>query len=156
MSEEFILKACKSCRRRIDTIIKKMVTILSKFTVLRLSSYFVVSFLKSKLILFYNRIIYYFTRIYLILLPYLVCYQYYYATYPWNRYCDWYISLIRVRLKNIFPTQLFFNQLLWDPTRLHFSISLILWNYLIEYHCWKMKLKSHFIEKVEIEKQPGQ
>ena len=33
MSEEFILKACKSFQTRVDTIIKKMVAILSKFTV---------------------------------------------------------------------------------------------------------------------------
>ena len=34
MSEEFILKACKLFRRRVDTITEKMVAILSKFTVL--------------------------------------------------------------------------------------------------------------------------
>ena len=45
MSEESILKACKSFRRRVDTIIEKMVTILSKVTVL-CRSYFVVYFLK--------------------------------------------------------------------------------------------------------------
>ena len=45
ISEEFILKACKSFSRRVDTIIeKKMTAILSKFTVLRLSSNFVVYF----------------------------------------------------------------------------------------------------------------
>ena len=39
MSEEFILKACKSFRRRVDTIIKKkVVAILSKFIVMCLSS----------------------------------------------------------------------------------------------------------------------
>ena len=38
-------------------------------TVLCLSSYFIVYFLKSKLILFYNRVIYYYTRIFPILLP---------------------------------------------------------------------------------------
>ena len=45
MSEEFILKACKSFRRRVDTIIekKKMTPVLSKFTVL-CPSYFVVYF----------------------------------------------------------------------------------------------------------------
>ena len=41
MSEEFILKVCKLFRRHVDTIIEKMVAILSKFTVLCLSSYFV-------------------------------------------------------------------------------------------------------------------
>ena len=41
MSDEFILKACKSFQRRVDTIIEKMAVILSKFTVLCLSSYFV-------------------------------------------------------------------------------------------------------------------
>ena len=41
MSEEFILKACRSFRRRVDTRIeKKLVAILSKF--LCLSCYFVV------------------------------------------------------------------------------------------------------------------
>ena len=43
MSENFILKACKSFRRCVDTIIEKMAAILSKFTVLCLS-YFVVYF----------------------------------------------------------------------------------------------------------------
>ena len=52
-----------------DTICeKKMVVIMSKFTVLSLSSYFVVYLFKSKLILFYNRINYYYTRIFLIIL----------------------------------------------------------------------------------------
>ena len=52
-SQDFILKEWKSFWRRVDTIIeKKMVAILSKFTVLCLSSYFVVYFLKLKLILF--------------------------------------------------------------------------------------------------------
>ena len=55
MSEEFILKSCKLLRRRVDTIIeKKMVAMLSKLTVLCLSSYFVVYILKCKLIKFYN------------------------------------------------------------------------------------------------------
>ena len=44
MSEEFILKACKSFRRRVDTIIeKKMAPTLNEFTVLCLS------FLKIKI-----------------------------------------------------------------------------------------------------------
>ena len=45
MSEEFILKACKSFQKRVDNITekkKKMETILSKFIVLCLSSYFVI------------------------------------------------------------------------------------------------------------------
>ena len=46
MSEEFILKECESFQRRVDTKIEKMVAIMSKFTVLRLSSYFVVYFKK--------------------------------------------------------------------------------------------------------------
>ena len=46
-----------------------MVAILSTFTILCLSSYFVVYFFKSKLILFFNRVVYYFTWIFLILLP---------------------------------------------------------------------------------------
>ena len=51
MSEEFILKACKSSRKCVDTIIekKKMAGILNKFTVLCLSCYFIV-FFKLKLI----------------------------------------------------------------------------------------------------------
>ena len=47
MSEEFILKACKSFQRHIDRIIEKIVAILIKFTVLCLSSYFVVYFLNQ-------------------------------------------------------------------------------------------------------------
>ena len=47
MSEEFILKTFKSFRRRVDLITeKKMAAILSKFTVLCLSSYFAVYFFK--------------------------------------------------------------------------------------------------------------
>ena len=51
-----------------------MVAILSKFTVLCPSSYFVVYFLKLKLklILSYNRVIDYYDRIFLILLLHLV------------------------------------------------------------------------------------
>ena len=46
MSEEFILKASKSFRRHVDIFEKKkkMVAILSKFTVLCLSSCFIVYF----------------------------------------------------------------------------------------------------------------
>ena len=68
MPEEFILKACKSFRRHVDKIIEKMEAILSNFSVLRLFSYFVVYFFELELILFYNRVIYYYTRIFLILL----------------------------------------------------------------------------------------
>ena len=47
ISEEYILKASESFQGRVDIIIeKKMVAILSKFTVLCLSSNFVVYFLK--------------------------------------------------------------------------------------------------------------
>ena len=50
MSGEFILKACKSFGWRVDAIIeKKMAALLSKFTILCLSSYFVVYFLKIKI-----------------------------------------------------------------------------------------------------------
>ena len=72
MSKKFLLMAYKSFRKRVNTIIekkKKIATILSKFTVLHLSSYFVVYILLSKLIFSYNRITYYYTRIFLILLP---------------------------------------------------------------------------------------
>ena len=44
MSEEFILKACKSFRRRFGTIIEKMLAILKKFTILCLCFYFTVYF----------------------------------------------------------------------------------------------------------------
>ena len=53
MAEEFILSTGKSFRRRVDAIPDKMMAILSRFTVLCLSAYFVVYFLKSKLILFF-------------------------------------------------------------------------------------------------------
>ena len=68
--EEFILKTCKSLQRRVDTAIeKKMVAILTKFTVLCISSsFFFVYFLKSKLISFYDRVVYYHFRIFLNLL----------------------------------------------------------------------------------------
>ena len=49
-----------------------MVSILSKFTVLCQSSYFVTFFLKLELILFYNRVIHYYTRIFKILLSHLI------------------------------------------------------------------------------------
>ena len=49
MFEEFILKTCKSFRRRVDTIIEKMVVVLSKFTVLCLHSYFVIYIFKIKI-----------------------------------------------------------------------------------------------------------
>ena len=69
MSEEFILKACKSLRSSVDTIIekKKMVAILNKFIVLCLSSYFAVYFFKIKINLIL--IVYYHTNIFLIFLP---------------------------------------------------------------------------------------
>ena len=47
MSEEFILKACKSFQRHIYAIIEKMGAILNKFTVLCLFSYFVAYFLNQ-------------------------------------------------------------------------------------------------------------
>ena len=68
MSKEFILQTCKSFQRRLDKIIEKMVSILYKFTDLCLSSYFVVYNRKLKLILFCNRVVGYYTRIFLILL----------------------------------------------------------------------------------------
>ena len=49
-----------------------MAAILGKFTVLFLSSSFVVYFIKSKLILFYYSVAYYHTRIFLISLPHAV------------------------------------------------------------------------------------
>ena len=65
MSEEFILKICwyNNWKK------KKMTAILSKFTVLSQSSYFIVYFLKLKLTLFYNRVDYYYYY-----------YYYYYST----------------------------------------------------------------------------
>ena len=44
-----------------------MISILSKITVLGLASYFVVYIFKLKLIMFYNRVVYYYTRKFLIL-----------------------------------------------------------------------------------------
>ena len=61
-SEEFILKVGKSFRRRSDTIIfKKWWPYWENLLFLRLFSYFVVYFFKQKLILFYNRVVYYYT-----------------------------------------------------------------------------------------------
>ena len=56
ISEEFILEACESFQRFVDTIIEKMVAILCKFTVFCLSSYFIVYLVKLKLIFFYYSI----------------------------------------------------------------------------------------------------
>ena len=47
ISEDFILLAGKLFWRRVDTIIEKMATILSKSTVLCLNFYFVVNFLNQ-------------------------------------------------------------------------------------------------------------
>ena len=58
MSEKIILEVCKSFRSHVDRIIEKMVARLSKFTVLCLSSYFMVNFQKLKLIPFYNTVVY--------------------------------------------------------------------------------------------------
>ena len=44
MSVEFIFRHANRFGRHVDTIIQKLVAILSKFTVLCLSSYFVVYF----------------------------------------------------------------------------------------------------------------
>ena len=67
MYEEFILKLF---RRRVDTMIEKIkVAILNQLTILYLFSYFIFYFLKLKLILFYNWVVYYYTRIFLIFLP---------------------------------------------------------------------------------------
>ena len=76
MCEKFISNPCKSFRRYVNTIIEKNVVILNKFTVLCLTSYSVY-FLILKSILFYYRVIYYYTRIFLILLPHPVW---------WNKY----------------------------------------------------------------------
>ena len=65
MYEEFIFKACKSFRRRVDTIIEKMAAIVCKFTILCLNFFFC----KLKLILFFNSVVFNYTRIFLILLP---------------------------------------------------------------------------------------
>ena len=50
---------------------------MSKFTVSCLSSYFAVYLLKLKLILFHNKVVYYYTRIFLILHPHSVEYTEY-------------------------------------------------------------------------------
>ena len=52
MSEEFILKACKSFRRRVDIIFEKIAAILSKYIVLCQSFHFVVYLFKLKLCFF--------------------------------------------------------------------------------------------------------
>ena len=49
-----------------------MVAILSKFSILCLSSYFVVYVFKTKLILFYNGVVYCYSRIFLIFLRYTI------------------------------------------------------------------------------------
>ena len=47
MSEEFILKECKSFRSRVDTITEKMAAIWSKLTVLCLSCFLLLIFLNQ-------------------------------------------------------------------------------------------------------------
>ena len=49
MFEKFILKACKSFWRRVDTIIEKILAILKKITDSFLGSYFVCSFFQIKI-----------------------------------------------------------------------------------------------------------
>ena len=60
MCEEFILNANRF-EGLLSKLLKKMVAILSKFTVLGLFSYFVVYFSQSKLILISNRVVYHYT-----------------------------------------------------------------------------------------------
>ena len=69
MSEEFILKACKSSRRHVDTIIEKKINKKNKRQPYLVNLLFFVYLLKLELILFYNRVVYYHMRIFLILLP---------------------------------------------------------------------------------------
>ena len=83
----------------------KVVAILSKFTVLCLSSYFVVYFFKLKFIWFYNRFIYYYTRIFLILLPHPV-YIYIY-TYTMMTHIHKITKLKKMFCKGIFGTTVY-------------------------------------------------
>ena len=64
MSGEFILKVCKSFRRRVDTTIKKNGSHIEL-----IYCFLSIFFFKLTLILFYNRVVYYYTRIFLILIP---------------------------------------------------------------------------------------
>ena len=76
-----------------------MPAILSKLTVLCLFSYFVVYFLKSKLILFYDRVVYYYIRIILILrLYHIYIYIYIYCIYILYIYMYIYILFSRLGL----------------------------------------------------------
>ena len=81
-----------------------MAAILSKFTVLCLSSYFAVYLLKLKSILFYNYVVYYYTRMFLILLPYAIyIYIYIYIYASLNK------ELGTFRLYDMFFNQAFFQ-----------------------------------------------
>ena len=75
MSEEFILKACKSFWRCINTIIEKLWSywVNSLFYVNLLILLLI--FLQLKIILFYNTVVYYYTRLFLIFLPHPVFLQ---------------------------------------------------------------------------------
>ena len=69
MSEEFILKACKSFQKCVDTIIEENGGLTEKIYCF-VSIFFVFYFFKSRLILFYNKVgYYYYSRIFLILHP---------------------------------------------------------------------------------------
>ena len=85
MSEEFILKASKLFRRGVHTIIekKKMAARLSKFTVFVHILILLYTF-TLKLNLIYNRLVYYYTRIFDILLRHPIYYIYCYGciAYP--------------------------------------------------------------------------
>ena len=94
MYTEIILKVSKSFQRRVDTITeKKMAVILSKFTVLCLSSHFLVYLFKLKLILIYNRVLYHYTRVFLILLPHPI---YIYIYIP-RRMTSWFRNVNKKR-----------------------------------------------------------
>ena len=66
-SEEFILKTCKSFRRRVDTMTEKNDSYIEWIN--RVSCYFVAYFQNKKITLFYKRVVYHWTRIFLILRP---------------------------------------------------------------------------------------
>ena len=69
MSEELILKACQWFQSRVDTIIKKKKRWPYWINLLYcVHFFFVVNFFELKLILFYHRVVYYHTKLFLIFL----------------------------------------------------------------------------------------
>ena len=85
---------------------QKIIVLLSKFIVLCLPSYFIVYFLKLELIFFYNRVVYYYTKIFLSLLmhPIYLRRNIYISVYRYHsnilKFTDYFIYWKFIKLRN--------------------------------------------------------